>query len=77
MENRRRIRVTIDVIVTNDNAEVEVDREVPFDEIKDGIIIQQSDVIDGYELTTDVACCCNTSNFFIKDATIVSKEYVD
>ncbi len=42
------------------------------EEIKNAIGLYDHDVVDGFELTTNFEDCDNTSDFFLKDANIVS-----
>ncbi len=49
-------------------------KSVPMKDIVTGIVLVQDDVIDGYNLTTSIAGCDPTTDFYIGDAKIVKKE---
>ena len=44
------------------------------DDVRNGIRIYNSDIIDGFELTTSINGCDNTSDFFLKNSIIKKAE---
>lgn len=44
------------------------------EEVKNAVVLRDSDAVDGFEITTDDSRFDNTSDFFLKNAKIVEKE---
>ena len=61
-------------------ADVEIDQKkypnITPEMILDGIRIYESDVIDGFEVTTSINGLDNTSDFFLKNAAIEEKHLI-
>lgn len=53
---------------------MESSKPVPMKNIVNGIVLLQDDVIDGYDLTTSIAGCDPTTDFYIGEAKIIKKE---
>lgn len=46
------------------------------DEVLKGIVIRDSDTVDGFELTTDIPGFDNTADFFLKNGRIKEKKFI-
>ena len=60
--------------------DVDIDKDqyphLTIEDIKKSIVIQNSDAIDGFEITTNHPRLDNTRDFFLWDGVIVKKELV-
>ncbi len=58
-------------------AEIEIDKDeypnITPQMVLNGVRIFESDVCDGFEITTSIEGCNNTSDFFLKDAVLLEK----
>lgn len=45
-------------------------------DVLDNLIIQDSDIIDGFELTTEIRDYDNAKDYFLKNARIISKRKI-
>lgn len=45
--------------------------------VLDGVRVYESDVVDGFEITTSIRGLDNTNDFFLKNAVIEEKQLVD
>lgn len=61
-------------------AEIEIDKEkypdITPQMVFDGLRLYESDICDGFELTTSVKGCDNTADFFLKNAAIAGKKWL-
>lgn len=63
--------------------EAEIDEEImkecgcDISDVRNGIRIYDSDIIDGFELTTSICGCDNTSDFFLKNGEIKKVELLN
>ena len=68
-EKRAKIRLTV---------EMDIDAgehpNVTEEEVKNAVVLRDSDAVDGFEITTDDLRFDNTSDFFLKNGRIVEKE---
>lgn len=69
---KKKIRLTIEVEV-GDYKKYDLDENDVFY----GLTLEKSDIIDGYELTTDIDELDNTVDYIIKNAKIVNKEFIN
>lgn len=62
------------------SVEINIDKKeypnVSEKDVLDNLIIQDSDVIDGFELTTEIRGYDNANDYFLKNARIVSKKQI-
>ena len=61
-------------------ADVEIDKrkypDITPETVLDGIRIYESDVIDGFEVTTSINGLDNTNDFFLKNAVLEEKQLI-
>lgn len=69
---KKKIRLTIEVEV-GDYKKYDLDENDVFY----GLTLEKSDIVDGYELTTDIDELDNTVDYIIKNAKIVNKELIN
>lgn len=71
----RKLKIELKII-----ADIEIDQEeypeITPEEVLDGITIYDSDVVDGFELTTEIYGLSNTSDFFLRNAYIEKKRLI-
>lgn len=72
-KTRKKLRLTIEMDIDIDPDEYP---DLTVKEVEKSIIIQDSDVIDGFEITTYHPDLDNTSDFFLKNGVIVQKELI-
>ena len=68
-----KIRLTVEMDVDIDTEEYP---DLTEEEVKKAIVIQDSDVIDGFEITTNHPYYDNTNDFFLRNGVIVKKELI-
>jgi hypothetical protein len=68
---RKKIRLTIEMYIDTDEYP-----NLTAKEVEQSIILQDSDVIDGFEITTCHPDLDNTSDFVLKNGVIVEKELI-
>ena len=68
---RKKIRLTIEMYIDTDEYP-----NLTAKEVEQSIILQDSDVIDGFEITTCHPDLDNTSDFVLKNGVIVAKELI-
>lgn len=60
--------------------EIDIDKneypDVTDKDVVEGLIIQDSDIVDGFELTTAVRGYDNTKDYFLKNAKIINKNII-
>lgn len=68
-----KIRLTVEMDVDIDTEEYP---DMTEEEVRRAVVIQDSDVIDGFEITTNHPDYDNTNDFFLSNAVIVKKELI-
>lgn len=62
-------------------ADIDIDKDeypdITPEKVLDGVRVYESDVIDGFEITTSIRGLDNTQDFFLKNAVIEEKQLVD
>lgn len=71
--NPKKIRITIEMDVDIDTEEYP---DITEEEVRKAVVIQNSDVIDGFEITTNHPRYDNTCDFFLSNGVIVKKELI-
>lgn len=70
----QKIRVIIEAEIDEENME---ECGCDIDDVRNGIRIYDSDIIDGFEFTTSIRGCDNTSDFFLKNGEIKKVELLN
>ena len=70
-QTRKKLRLTIEMDIDTDEY-----TNLTADEVAKSIILQDSDVVDGFEITTNHPDLENTSDFVLSNGVIVQKELI-
>lgn len=68
-----KIRLTVEMDVDIDTEEYP---DMTEEEVRKAVVIQDSDVVDGFEITTSHPHYDNTNDFFLSNGVIVKKELI-
>lgn len=66
-----KVRIVIEAEI---NEETMQECGCSLEEVKNNIVLWESDVIDGFELTTNISGLDNTSEFFLQNGKIIKTE---
>lgn len=69
---KKKIRLMIEVEVGNYKK-----HGLDEDDVLNGLVLENSNIIDGFELTTDIDELDRTVDYIINDAKIIKKEFID
>lgn len=62
-------------------ADIDIDQEeypdITPEIVLDGVRVYESDVVDGFEITTSIRGLDNTNDFFLKNAVLEDKQLID
>lgn len=62
-------------------ADIDIDQDeypnITPETVLDGVRVYESDVVDGFEITTSIKGLDNTSDFFLKNAVLEEKQLID
>lgn len=73
MSRRTKLRLTIEADIDIDSDEYP---ELTEEKIRKSVVIRESDITDGFEITTALPEYDNTVNFFLWNGVIVKKELI-
>lgn len=62
-------------------ADIDIDQDeypdITPEEVLNGVRVYESDVVDGFEITTSINGLDNTQDFFLKNAVLEEKQLID
>ena len=66
------LKITADIDIDKDE-----NPDITPEKVLDGVRVYESDVVDGFEITTSIKGLDNTQDFFLKNAVLEEKQLVD